>query len=167
MPCDDNHRVCIVHVVALPQSGSNLALFAAIVLVSLEVAIDGPQDYFFSKTHLLQLPILPIKMGSNTTCRRQEGQSAHCSSCPQLPACTFPGRDNHRVPYVANGLSFVVCSEHYCDLSFGCNRSWNLCSNIKLICRYLSDNRRGGKCFACLDGNLPCAHAYSGCLLWS
>ena len=59
-----------------------------------------------------------------------------------------------------NGL----CTLHIADPCYTrINEIWGSCLNKDFGCRFLSQKRGGGKCFACSEGNLPCANATCGC----
>ena len=61
------------------------------------------------------------------------------------------------------GTQIPYCSLHYGDPSLTSQCSWKHCSNARFGCKFLSDNRKGVKCFACNSNSFPCRNALLGC----
>ena len=72
--------------------------------------------------------------------------------------CTNPEAPS-RKPFTSEGL----CAEHTRDPAHEVERNWSRCSHHGYGCRHLSLKNGGGKCYACSEGNLPCANASRGC----
>ena len=89
--------------------------------------------------------------------------SEYCENCLSVqPACAFPTCTRLAAPGTGR-YSTDLCVVHYTDPCNAAQRHWSLCCNAKVGCQYLSQTPRSGKCFACQESNLPCAHALAGC----
>ena len=127
----------------------------------------APAIAFAPKHFCINFPLCTSSQSQKTVSEpstaRKGTRELYCSTCLDAVPCSFAGCDRSSAPLVVRGRSIQHCSEHYRDPSTAAARDWKLCTNSKFGCRHLAESRRGGKCFACAAGNLPCLHAMLGC----
>ena len=95
-------------------------------------------------------------------------RDAHCSVCLQNALCKEVGCSLHTPPDVkvrgsAPLTAHGFCVPHFREHQHDPIRVWKQCVNAKVGCHRLSIAKKGGKCFACSQDNLPCKNAISGC----
>ena len=91
-------------------------------------------------------------------------RSLLCTTCSDsLLTCAVIGCESKCAPLKIRGEPISFCSTHYRDPSLSAVRTWKLCSNQRIGCTQLAEQRRGGKCFACNTHSLPCRNSLLGC----